>query len=100
MITTWPVERIETEKRRLTVLQYLAQVPGYEASAHILVLDCRRRGVPTSADQMRAALAWLMEQELVSLRRAGEDTVARLKARGREAADGTIFVPGVLRPDP
>ena len=100
MITTWPVERIETEKRRLVVLQYLAQVPGYEASAHILTLDCRRRGVPSSDDQMTGALAWLQEQCLVSLRRTGDDYVARLTKRGREAADGTIFVPGVLRPDP
>ena len=100
MITTWPVERIETEKRRLVVLQYLAQVPGYEASAHILTLDCRRRGVPTSEGQMTGALAWLQEQELLSLRRAGDDYVARLSRRGREAADGTIYVPGVLRPDP
>ena len=100
MITTWPVERIETEKRRLTVLQYLADVPGYEASSHILTLDCRRRGVPTSVDQMTGALAWLQEQELLTLRRAGADYVARVTQRGCEAADGTIHVPGVLRPDP
>lgn len=100
MIAHWPVERIETEKRRLTVLAYLAQAPGYEAAAGILLLHCRRRGVPTDSDQMLACLAWLEEASLVALRAEGEDLVARVTLRGREVALGQVRHPGVLPPDP
>lgn len=101
MILHLPVERIETEKRRLVVLIYLAKAPGYAASAQILTLECRRLGVPTTTDQLMGAIAWLEEQELVTSREGGPgDIVARVTARGRDVADGNVAVPGVMRPDP
>ena len=100
MMFGWPVERIETEKRRLTVLEYLASAPGYEAAAGLLVLHCRDRGVPTTADQMAACLAWLVEQGLIATRGEGDRLVPRITGRGREVALGQVHHPGVLNPDP
>ena len=47
MFPVWPVARVETERRRLEVLRYLASVPGYEAAAMVLRDRCREIGVPT-----------------------------------------------------
>ena len=96
----WPILRVEEEKRRLELLRYLAQAPAYEAGGQVLRLHCRQIGVPSSESQIDAALAWLEEQGLLQLRRIGEDVVARVTRRGREAADGIVTVPGVMRPDP
>lgn len=100
MIAHWPVERIETEKRRLKVLAYLAEAPGYEAAADLLVLHCRRKGVPTDSDQMETCLAWLEEAALATVRHEDEGAIARVTMRGREVAQGHARHPGVLPPDP
>lgn len=95
-----PVAQVETEKRRLTILCYLASAPGYEAVAMLLLAECRRRGVPTSSGQLLQALTWLGEVELITLRGIAPDPVARITLLGREAAQGLTFIPGVLPPDP
>jgi hypothetical protein len=97
---SWPIEAVETEMRRLKVLQYLASVPSYEASAAVLTLHCRRIGVPTTPDQMAGCLAWLEEQELVAGRQYQGMPIAKITASGREVGDGNRVFPGVLRPDP
>lgn len=96
----WPVQQIETEKRRLVVLQYLDAAQGYEAAASILLRHCSRVGVPTNADQITACLAWLLEQDLIALRAWRGEPIARLTHHGREIVEGTRIIPGVLRPDP
>ena len=95
-----PVARIESEKRRLETLRYLARSGGYEAAASLLRVHLCRIGVPTLADQMAACLAWLEEQELVTRRAEGPEAIARITARGRDVAEGAAEHPGVLRPDP
>lgn len=99
-MNVWPVERIEAEMRRLQILRYLAGAGGYEASAGVLRLHCAQIGLPTTADQLRAALAWLDEAELVTSRAYGTDTISRITSIGRDVAEGTQIHPGVLRPDP
>ena len=96
----WPVHRIETEKRRLEVLRYLVNSGRYEAAATMLRMHCSRIGVPTSNDQIAAALAWLAEHELITVRGEGADPVARVTSDGRDVAEGLTAYPGVLRPDP
>jgi hypothetical protein len=96
----WSVAQVETEKRRLVILRYLALSPRYEAAAQVLRLHCDRVGVPTGTDKLLGALVWLAEQELIVLREPGDEPVARLTTLGREVADGVTTVPGVLRPDP
>ena len=97
---SWPLEAVETEMRRLKALQYLASVPGYEAAAHVLTMNSRRIGVPTTSDQMAGCLAWLAEMELVVLRTYHNEPIAKLTPAGRDVACGNKVVPGVLRPDP
>lgn len=102
-LPNWPVERIETEKRRLVMLRRLAGEPGYEIAASILGHHCRRVGVPSTSDQIAAAAAWLAEQGCVTLRHEDsedQETVLRLTRAGREVAEGARVLPGVLRPDP
>jgi len=100
MMTGWPVVRIETEKRRLEVLKYLQGSPAYQASASMLYLHCSHIGVPSSEEQILHALGWLEEHELISVREASSEHVARLVPAGRDVAEGTRVVAGVLRPDP
>lgn len=102
MIDEWArsVLRIETEKRRLEILRYLAHTPGYEAVADLLRQRCQAIGVPSTSDQIVTAIRWLEEQELISVRSHGLHIIARLTSDGRDAADGSRTVPGVLRPDP
>ncbi|WP_090160214.1 hypothetical protein [Loktanella sp. DSM 29012] len=102
MLRQWAnsVVRIETEKRRLEILEYLMGTPGYEAAASLLRLNCQRLGVPSTMDQTIAALQWLEEQELITVRRHADEIIARITLDGREVADGTRTVPGVMRPDP
>lgn len=100
MITSWPIWRIETEKRRLVILQYLNQSPAYQASASLLRLHCCQLGVPSTDDEVAHALGWLAEHELIDLRDAGSEIVARLRSVGRDVSTGLRAVPGVLRPDP
>ncbi|WPY94693.1 hypothetical protein T8T21_00780 [Limimaricola variabilis] len=96
----WPLEAVETEMRRLKVLRYLADATGYEAAASVLRLHCARIGVPTTPDQVTAAMAWLAEMELVTLRHYEAEPIAKLTTFGRDVAEGIRTLPGVLRPDP
>lgn len=100
MFKAWPIESVETEFRRLKMLQYLAAIPGYEAAATVLRLHCGRIGVPTTSDQVVAAMAWLAEQELVTSRVYNNEPIIRLMHKGREVALGHANVPGIMRPDP
>ena len=100
MFKAWPIETVETEFRRLKMLQYLEGTPAYEAAASVMRLHCGRIGVPTNADQAVAAIAWLDEMELVTTRDYQGEPIARLTNKGREVATGATSMPGVIRPDP
>lgn len=96
----WPVARVETEKRRLEVLRYLTRSGSYEAAGSILRMHCSQIGVPTTGQQIVAAIQWLAEAELITVRGEGDDPVARITHDGRDVAEGMSVHPGVLRPDP
>lgn len=102
----WPVRQVATEKRRLEVLRYLASVGGYEANASLIKEHLRYVGVPTTGDELDAALAWLGELALVTLRRIHHaktghvsEVLARLTEAGREVAQGYQTFPGIMAPD-
>jgi hypothetical protein len=99
-MNSWPLSAVETEMRRLKVLQYLESVPSYEAAASVLGLHCRRIGVPTTSDQVVVCIAWLEDMELVAVRVYRDEPIARITKQGRDVATGNTAVPGVLRPDP
>jgi len=100
MFKAWPVTEVETEFRRLKILQYLAHATGYEANASILRMHCSSIGVPSTIDQVVAAMGWLEEQKLTVSRTHKGEPISRLTPQGRDVAEGTSAYPGVMRPDP
>lgn len=85
---------------RLRILQMLAREGDYTAHEHaIRKAIANEWGHGLSTDTVRAQLAWLDEQGLITM--AGERVlVARLTLRGEDVATGVARVPGVARPRP
>lgn len=90
-----------TEDRRLVILRLLEEAQGYSLNES-LVHDLLGRFAHTvSRDRLRSDLAWLKEQELVTVETiAGSVQVATLTRRGGDVAHGRVTVPGVKRPGP
>ena len=89
-----------TEDRRLVVLRFLTEDPGYRLNTSVLhsALDAYGHGV--SRDQVETDAAWLEEQGLITLEVVGPVRVATLTTRGVDVAQGRTVVPGVKRPGP
>ncbi len=102
MMRDWPVAQIETEKLRWAILAHLEATPAYELNDEFLLEGARAQGIPTTGDKVRAAIAWLCEQELVTCRDVVGThlVVARITDAGDEVAKGYRVFPGVLRPRP
>lgn len=86
--------------RRLSVLLLLDASPagtGNEALLHAALPDF---GHSPSADQVRADIAWLAEQGLLTARETAGLMVAALTPRGQDVATGRAVVPGVKRRRP
>ena len=90
----------ESEVRRREILAALASDPDYTINEALLRRVLREQGIGTSADQLRADLAWLQEQGLIRLRELGEVQIATALERGVDIATGAAQVPGVARPEP
>lgn len=88
------------ERRRLAVLELLAEAPGYSHNDAVLRSALAACGLPVSADALRGDLAWLAEQGLVGVEEIGGVRVARLRERGEDVAAGRAECPGVARPRP
>jgi len=90
------------EDRRLVILRLLDQAPGYSANDSILCSALDGFGHRCSRDQVRTDLAWLAEQQLLTVEQvgAGKVHVATLTGRGGDVANGRANVPGVKRPSP
>lgn len=87
-----------SEHRRLAILRHLAELSTYTSNASILADVLRGLGIATTEDQLRAALTWLQEAELVKLTHHDDFTVATATGRGVEVARGEAVHPGVKRP--
>ncbi len=90
-------ERI-TEDQRLVILRSLKDMNGYEANESIIDSCLELYGHKISRDQVRSHLAWLQEQDLISLRDVSGCQIAKLTGRGEDVATGKAVVPGVKRP--
>lgn len=88
------------EDRRLCLLKLLEQAPGYEANGYLLQAALPQFGHESSLDAVKGDLAWLAEQQLVSVKELGGVTIATLTQRGADVADGRAVVPGVKKPRP
>lgn len=93
-------QAFERRHQRLAILQLLAEDAGYAHNDAVLQAGLAALGHAVSADALRGQLAWLAEQDLVTVREVGELQVARLTRRGADAAAGRAAVPGVARPGP
>ena len=88
------------EDQRLRILQLLDQAEGYDLSDRIVSDALAGIGHRPSTDKLRAELAWLEEQGLVTTHTVGSIVVATATARGLDVAHGRARVPGVKRPGP
>lgn len=92
---------LQNEHIRLTILQLLAQDPGYDLNESILATLVNEFGHQVSRDALRGHLAWLEEQGLLTVTTvAGMLRLAKLTIRGEDAAYGRALIPGVKRPGP
>ena len=87
-----------TEDRRLVVLHVLAESAGYTANEYILQQMLEQFGHVASIDRIRADLAWLHEQQLLTVSQVADVHIARITARGQDVAAGRTVVPGIKRP--
>lgn len=90
-------ERIDADQR-LVMVRLLAEAPGYTLGESMLDEVLEAYGHRVSRDKVRAHLAWLDEQGLVTIERIGEAMIAKLTGRGQDVACGEAEVPGVKRP--
>lgn len=89
-----------TADLRLVVLLTLAQDYGYAHNEYVLRGALGMLGHKVSRDRLRTELAWLAEQGLIEIDDVAGTMVAKLTARGKDVAEGSVAVPGVKRPEP
>jgi predicted transcriptional regulator len=94
--------QLMSEHRRLSILRILASPNSggrvNDSILHSIVVDA---GIVSSRDQIKTALSWLKEQDLVVLNCLETGTcVAAITQRGLDVATGNTTVPGVQRPSP
>ncbi|GAB4184180.1 MAG: hypothetical protein OHK0024_24290 [Thalassobaculales bacterium] len=90
---------------RLALLRTLAADPGCASNESLLTDEARAVGIQATRDQVRAGLAWLAEQGLVTVQSPELGSgralmVATMTARGLDVSEGRAGVPGVARPLP
>lgn len=93
-------QNLLTEDRRLVVLRFLAEDPGYRLNTSLLQSALDRFGHSVSRDQIATDAAWLREQGLVTIEDLGPVQVLALTSRGLDVATGRAVTPGVKRPSP
>ncbi len=87
-----------TEDRRLVVLRVLAESSGYTANEYILKQMLEQFGHVVSSDRVRTDLAWMHEQQLLTVSQVADVHIARITARGQDVAAARTVVPRVKRP--
>lgn len=96
----WPIRTVETERRRLEVLRYLAATPGYQSATTILRDHLRSVGIPTTDAQMAECSQWLADLGFVRHQAAEMAEVVRITSAGRDIARGFTSHPSIAQPDP
>lgn len=88
------------QDRRLSILLLLENAPAYTGNEALLQAALPDFGHAASADLVRADLAWLGEQGLVTTRDTAGLVVATLTERGGDVAAGRVAHPGVKKRRP
>lgn len=86
------------EDRRLTILRVLYDSTAFATNEFVLQTMLGNFGHNVSADRMHSDLAWLEEQELITVEVVGGVRIAKLLTRGEDVALGRTIQPGVKRP--
>ena len=90
-----------SEHQRLVILQALLEDAGYAHNEAVLQAMLAATGYGLSLDALRAQLRWLQDVGLVTVDEVKlVGLVARITARGVDAARGLARVDGVARPRP
>ena len=76
--------------RRLLHLQLIATL--------LLALGWPVFAQAQTSDRVRTDLAWMHEQQLLTVSQVADVHIARITARGQDVAAGRTVVPGVKRP--
>ncbi len=96
------LKQLIAEHQRLVILRMLADVPGYDLNESILQDGLSAYGLDISRDALKTQLAWLEEQDLITIDKVGTSQnstqKAMLKTRGQDVATGRAHVPGIKRP--
>jgi len=85
---------------RLVILRALEQDLGYSHNESIIHSVVEKFGHRCSRDCIRTQLAWLREQQLVTIEDVAGYMVVTITQRGADVACGRASVPGVKRPNP
>ncbi len=93
-------QELLAEQRRYRILRLINDDPGYRVNEVLIKSALNDIGIPTGSDRLRTDLAWMEEQDLVECEPIADLIIVRLKARGKDVAEGTSLVPGVKRPEP
>ncbi len=90
-----------SEKRRLTILRYLAEEDGYSANDSVMQTVVNKYGFSCSRDMVRGDYAWLRDMGMATVEEIS-DTVhtAKITQRGLDVAAGRTRVAGIARPGP
>jgi hypothetical protein len=91
---------IQTETRRLAILQLLKSDPDYSINDELLRQLLASQGHGVAMAVVRADLAWLEQVGLLSTNVLPGCTVAILRNDGVDVATGVSVVPGIARPSP
>ncbi|AWX98549.1 hypothetical protein A8139_00780 [Marinomonas primoryensis] len=86
------------EDQRLVILRSLNEMPAYETNESILDTCLESYGHNITRDAVRTQLAWLQEQDLVTIREMSDCQIAKLTGRGQDVATGQADQPGVKKP--
>lgn len=89
--------KLQAATVRRAILDLLAMDrPRRTINDRMLAAEISRRGYTVSRDQVRGHMAWLREQDLVTVEEIGPELhVATLTQRGADVAEGNAAAPGV-----
>ena len=97
----YKVQKIMTEDRRLVLLRFLSEVPGYKLNIVVLRDAAVTQGHNVTKEVISADAGWLETQGLVTIEKQGYETwLVALTERGKNVAKGAERVPGVKVPEP
>jgi len=91
---------LKTEHRLLTILTLLKDDPDYKIDFQLLQASLKLVGFGVSSVVLMSDLTMLEEMQLISTSNMAGITLAILRNRGVDVADGVTVVPGIARPRP